>query len=182
MRLLPALILALAPLSLSAATCITDIGSFGAYKARFSVDARVDALDAGADDYLTKPFDLRELSARIRALSRRTGSASSGVIGAGDLEIDPASQSGRLGDRQLVLTRREFSLLRLLMVNKGRIVSKQQLFDGLFGAGDDDVGINAVELYVARVRKKLVESDVKIKTHRGLGYQLEVDQPATKSP
>ncbi len=145
--------------------------------ARLDVEDRVEALDIGADDYLMKPFDLRELEARVRALIRRGAEERSGVLEYGNLVLDSAGRTARIVEAPLSLTRREFALLEVLMANRGRVMSKDRIFHRLF-AFDDDVGINAVELYVARLRKKLEPSDVSIRTLRGLGYQLHLDDEA----
>ncbi len=143
--------------------------------AEFAVSARIDALDEGADDYLVKPFDLGELEARLRALVRRDrGQAQSRITLAG-LEFDPAARSLRLNGEAVAMTRREMALLNLMLGHVGRILPKDRLFDGLFGFDASDVGTNAVELYVARLRKKLVGSGVVIETHRGLGYCLRAE-------
>ena len=143
--------------------------------AQFSVEDRVGALDEGADDYLVKPFDLRELEARLRALTRReAGRAENRVVLAG-LDFDASAQSLRVGGAAVTATRRELALLNLLIANRGRIMSKDRLFDGLFGFENADVGTNTIELYVARLRKKLMGSGVAIETHRGLGYRLDLD-------
>ena len=143
--------------------------------ARPGVEDRIEALDLGADDYLMKPFDLRELEARARALVRRAAGDSSTIISYGDLVLDPAGRTALAGDKPLSLTRREFSLLDVLMSNRGRVMPKEAIYDRLFPFGAEDVSLNAVELYVGRLRKKLGGSSVAIKTLRGLGYQL-VDQ------
>ncbi len=147
--------------------------------ARLAIDDRVNALDLGADDYLTKPFDLRELEARVRALMRRTSGDRGGVVRYGALALDPASRSVTVNEKPLELTRREFSLLEALLANRERVMEKQRLFDRLFGFEDEDVGLNAIELYVGRVRRKLAGSGVSIKTLRGLGYQLLLDEGAS---
>jgi len=141
--------------------------------ARLDVDDRVDALDTGADDYLTKPFDLRELEARARALIRRRSEARSGIVLYGDLSLDAAAQRASVDGAPLPLTRREFRLLEILLANRGRVIPKDRLFDKLFSFEETDVGLNAVELYIARLRRKLAASKVSIRTLRGLGYQLE---------
>lgn len=140
--------------------------------ARMAVEDRVAALDTGADDYLVKPFDLRELQARVRALERRAGGDRSGVIAFGRLSLDPAGQVATCDGAPLPLTRREFSLIEALMANRTRIMSKQRLFDRMFGMDDEEVGLNAIETYVARLRRKLDGTGVAIRTLRGLGYQL----------
>lgn len=141
--------------------------------ARFDVDDRVSALDTGADDYLTKPFDLRELEARARALIRRKSEVRSGVVVYGDVSLDAAAGTASVNGTPLPLTRREFRLLEVLLANRGRVISKDRIFDKLFSFDETDVGLNAVELYIARLRRKLAASKVSIRTLRGLGYQLE---------
>ncbi|EPX87056.1 response regulator [Salipiger mucosus] len=143
--------------------------------AEFEVTARVEALDAGADDYLVKPFDLRELEARLRVLIRRDKGQASGVMQLGDLAFDPAAQSVQVGGAPVPMTRREMTLLNLMMSQRGRILSKERLFEGLFSFERAEVGTNAVELYIARLRKKLAGSSARIETHRGLGYRMDAD-------
>lgn len=142
--------------------------------ARLEVDDRVAALDRGADDYLVKPFDLRELEARVRALARRAvnDTTEGSLITYADLEVDLAGHIASLNGKALTLTRREFSLLEALISSRGRVISKEQIFDRMFSFDETDVGLNAVEIYVARLRKKLDGSKVAITTLRGLGYQL----------
>ena len=143
--------------------------------AQFSVEDRVGALDEGADDYLVKPFDLRELEARLRALTRREAGRAENRVRLGGLDFDAGAQSLRVGGAAVTATRRELALLNLLLANRGRIMPKDRLFDGLFGFENADVGTNTIELYVARLRKKLSGSGVSIETHRGLGYRLDLD-------
>jgi DNA-binding response OmpR family regulator len=140
--------------------------------ARLAVEERVAALDLGADDYLTKPFDLRELQARVRALARRSGPDRGGVIEFGRLAVDPAGRVASCEGAPLSLTRREFSLLEALMANRARVMPKERLFDRIFSMDDEEIGLNAIETYVARLRRKLEGSGVAIRTLRGLGYQL----------
>ncbi len=140
--------------------------------ALFSVDDRVSALDLGADDYLVKPFDQRELEARLRALVRREADQKSDAVTLGQLTFHPATLAASLAGEQLVLTRREATLLGLLLRNRTQVLSKQRLYDGLFAFDDADVGLNAIELYIARLRKKLAGSGVSIETQRGLGYRI----------
>lgn len=155
---------------LRAGQCLTPVLIL---TARLDVDDRVDALDTGADDYLTKPFDLRELEARARALIRRRGEARSCTVLYGDLSLDAAAHRASVNGAPLPLTRREFRLLEILLANRGRVIPKDRLFDKLFSFEETDVGLNAVELYIARLRRKLAPSKVSIRTLRGLGYQLE---------
>lgn len=140
--------------------------------ARLDVNDRVDALDAGADDYLMKPFDLRELQARSRALMRRLSDDRASTIRYGDLEYDAAIPQALVSGVPLQLSRRELAVLEALITNRGRVLSKERLFERVFSFDHEEVGMNAVELYVARLRKKLEGSAVHIKTLRNLGYQL----------
>ena len=140
--------------------------------ARSDIEDRVAALDTGADDYITKPFDLRELHARVRAMLRRQDSDRSGLIEYGDITFDPAGLTVEVAGKAIALARREISLLEILLTNRERVVPKDKIFDRMFSFGDEDVNLNAVELYVGRLRRKLGESRVTIKTLRGLGYQL----------
>jgi two-component system OmpR family response regulator len=136
------------------------------------VSDRIEGLNAGADDYLVKPFDLRELQARVRALGRRAGPDRSGIIEFGRLTLDPAGRVASCDGAPLSLTRREFSLLEVLMVNRTRVMPKERLFDRIFSLDDEEIGLNAIETYVARLRRKLDGTGVAIRTLRGLGYQL----------
>ncbi|GAB4517255.1 MAG: response regulator transcription factor [Roseibium sp.] len=143
--------------------------------AEFSVDDRVSSLNSGADDYLVKPFDHRELEARIRALYRREQGGKAEELAVGNLSFNASARVVRRDDGPVNLTRREFSLLEILIRNRGRTVSKERLFEGVFSFQDTDVSMNALELYIARLRKKLSGSSVRIETQRGLGYKLEAD-------
>lgn len=143
--------------------------------ARCGVGDRVSALDGGADDYLVKPFDLRELHARVRALARRQSTDRAGVIDYGDMRFDPAGQIVTVAGMPVSLTRREFSLLEIMLANRGRVVPKEHILDRMFAFNEDEVGLNTVEIYVGRVRRKLDGSRVSIRTLRGLGYQIVAD-------
>ncbi|MDV7271483.1 response regulator transcription factor [Thioclava sp. A2] len=143
--------------------------------ALFSVDDRVSALDLGADDYLVKPFDQRELEARLRALLRRESDQKSDTLQIGKLAFSPSTLAARIGDEPLELTRREATLLGLLLRHSGQVLSKERLYDGLFTFNDTDVGLNAIELYIGRLRKKLAGAGVTIETQRRLGYRISED-------
>ena len=141
--------------------------------ARDSVEARVGGLNAGADDYILKPFDLTELDARLRAVLRRPGARREPVHVFGDLRFDTASRAAFAGAEDLDLTRREASLLEELIRAAGRIVVKDALEERLYGF-DDEVSGNALEATVSRLRRKLaaVRSAVQLEATRGIGYRL----------
>lgn len=139
--------------------------------ARSEVDDRVGALDLGADDYLVKPFDFRELEARARALMRRQAGGASNEIRVGDLVVDRRSRAVRIGQREVSLKRRELTLLEILASRPGKVFTKEELLDQLFGF-DEAPGSNAIELYVGRLRRKLEGARAEVVTLRGLGYRL----------
>ena len=144
--------------------------------ARGAVDDRVRVLDLGADDYLVKPFDFRELEARSRALLRRSAGEATDALVCGDIAIDRQARSVSVAGVPVEMTRRELMLLEILAARPGRVFGKDELLDRLFGL-DESPSFNAVEQYVARVRRKLGASEVQIRTLRGLGYQLNPGQP-----
>ncbi|MRX31959.1 response regulator transcription factor [Aminobacter sp. NyZ550] len=146
--------------------------------ARSEIEDRVGALDLGADDYLVKPFDFRELEARVRVLLRRRAGDATNLIECGNLVLDRNSRSVRVGNREVQLKRREIALLEVLANRPGRVFGKDELLDHLFGFDEAPPGQNAIELYVGRLRKKIEGSSVRIVTIRGLGYQLLVDDAA----
>lgn len=139
--------------------------------ARALVDDRVDALDTGADDYLVKPFDFRELEARARALLRRSKGSALATLAVGDITLDPKSRAVTLSGDPVELTRREIALLEVLMGHPERVFSKSELLDQLYGF-ESEAGPNAIELYIGRLRKKLADAETQIRTLRGLGYQI----------
>ncbi|MFC0408477.1 response regulator transcription factor [Roseomonas elaeocarpi] len=139
--------------------------------ARSEVAERVGALDLGADDYLTKPFDFLELEARVRALLRRHSGGATNRLSLGDIEIDLEGRGVQVAGQPVELTARELALLEILVARQGRIAAKEQIVDRLFGL-DSAAGSNAVEQYVARLRRKIAASASEIRTLRGLGYQL----------
>ncbi|MFT7057641.1 MAG: two-component system OmpR family response regulator [Pseudorhodobacter sp.] len=140
--------------------------------ARGELGDRIEGLDAGADDYLIKPFELAELIARIRALARRRQEFQSGVQRIGPLEYNRAMHVLTGPSGIIDLPRRELALFEYMVDNSGRIVSKERIADTLYGTGSD-VDANAVELLVSRLRRKLAGTGVTIRTARGLGYLLD---------
>lgn len=140
--------------------------------ARGGLDSRVAGLDLGADDYLSKPFELKELEARMRALLRRNSSVATAVIEFGALTFDSVARRASIGGEQLELPRRELCLLEILLHRPEQVVSKDQIAAQLFDF-DDEASPNAIEIYIHRLRKKLTPGSIHIRTVRGLGYLLE---------
>ncbi|WP_332877021.1 response regulator transcription factor [Massilia sp. S19_KUP03_FR1] len=141
--------------------------------ARDAVEDRVRGLELGADDYLVKPFATAELVARIRALARRNAAPSS-ILSVGQLTLDPDARRARIGQRALDLSVREWAVLEYLLQQVGRVVSKQQIIEAILPWGDD-LTTNAVEVYVSRLRLKLLDAGIEIRTIRGFGYMLEAN-------
>lgn len=146
--------------------------------ARAGLEDKLQHFALGADDYLSKPFDLRELEARLQALLRRHGGLAASVIRLGNFTFDGAAKRASVGPVGLELGRREFRLLEYFVASRNRIVSKDQILERLF-SHDEEVGLNAVELYVSRLRRKLEASDFTIRTIRGLGYVAELTPPSS---
>ncbi len=138
--------------------------------ARESIEERVKGLDSGADDYLTKPFDLDEVCARLRALQRRFASRALPQIVHGNLTLDPASHLVTLDQEHITLPRREFALLHILLENEGRVLSREHLTQSLYGWGEE-VDSNALEVHIHNLRKKFGQEF--IRTIRGIGYMIE---------
>ncbi len=142
--------------------------------ARTSTTDKVEGLDAGADDYLTKPFEVPELLARLRALTRRQGEVVLDEVAFEDLTLELTTHDLRCHDNSVHLSGKEFEVLRMLMSSTGRVVSKQDLLTRVWGA-DGEANENSVEAYISFLRKKLahIKSGVQITTLRMLGYRLE---------
>ncbi|AUT76671.1 response regulator [Paraburkholderia hospita] len=136
-----------------------------------SIDDKVDCFSAGADDYVVKPFDGRELVARIKALIRRQLSDKSGWLMCGDLQYISDTREFRHSDVPLNLRRREHAILEMLMLRQGKTISKTTLMDSVFGL-DDEPSADAIDIYIHRLRKHLAGSSAQIMTLRGLGYIL----------
>lgn len=139
--------------------------------ARDGVDDRISGLDLGADDYLAKPFSLAELEARVRALLRRSQHRCDNRLRFASLSLDPTTGTAALDDNPIELPRRELLLVEGLLLHAGSIAPRESLERRLFGF--DDVGSNALEVYVSRLRKRLQGTGLQIRTFRGLGYRLE---------
>lgn len=138
--------------------------------ARDKVADRVAGLDAGADDYLTKPFDLDELLARVRALTRRRTGRAAPLLQHGELQLDPATHLVLLGGAPVELAPREYALLRLLLEQRGKVLSRTRLVEALYG-WDGDLESNAIEVHIHHLRRKLGNS--LIRTVRGIGYGID---------
>ena len=135
--------------------------------ARDAVPDRIKGLNAGADDYLTKPFDIDELLARLRALIRRSAGETDPAIAIGDLVLDTAARRACVAGAEIVLTAREYSLLEYLALHRGEVVSRTTLYEHLFDEDDDSLS-NLLDVHVSNLRKKLGHD--LIVTRRGLGY------------
>lgn len=143
--------------------------------ARDAIDDRIKGLDSGADDYITKPFDLNELSARIRALTRRSQGRADTEIHYKNIVIDPSSQTLTMNGQLISLARREFALLLKLLENNGQVLSREQLMQSIY-SWDDDVDSNTLEVHIHNLRKKL--DGTFIRTIRGIGYMAEKNTKA----
>lgn len=137
--------------------------------ARDAVADRIEGLNAGADDYLLKPFDLDELVARLRALLRRHAGAASGIMTAGALSLDPVARQVTLAGNELSLTAKEFALLEALLRKPGAVLSRERLEESIYGWGEE-VGSNAVEVHLHNLRRKL--GATLIRNVRGVGYKI----------
>ena len=146
--------------------------------ARDAVQDRVDGLDAGADDYVVKPFALEELLARLRALLRRGAAGGGEALAYSDLTLDPATRDVRRGDRDLELTKTEFTLLELLLRHPRQVLTRSQIFEAVWGY-DFGPRSNSLEVYIGYLRRKTeAGGEVRlIQTVRGVGYSLKEPQP-----
>lgn len=138
--------------------------------ARNTLDDKVDGLDSGADDYLTKPFEIDELFARIRTLLRRRVDQSAASLQAAGISVDPVDRVVSFEGEVLDLTAREYAILEILVRNAGRFVSRARLEEGIYSWGEE-VGSNTVEVYISRLRKRFGSKT--IETMRGVGYRIQ---------
>lgn len=141
--------------------------------ARDSVEDQIVGLDAGADDYIAKPFDLDALCARMRALQRRTTSRAEPLLTYEGISLDPASHTVHFNNELVNISRREFALLQKLLENAGRVLSREHLTSALYGWGDD-VDSNALEVHIHNIRKKF--GTKLIRTIRGVGYMVDKEK------
>src|ERR1700726_229088 len=141
--------------------------------ARDGIDDRIDGLDLGADDYLVKPFEIRELLARMRAVLRRQGSGSSSILGNGKISLDPATREATFSGEKSLLTAREFAVLQALLTRPGAILSRGDLERHIYG-WNEEVESNAIEFLIHAIRKKL--GALSILNGRGVGWM--VDRPS----
>jgi DNA-binding response OmpR family regulator len=139
--------------------------------ARTTIGDKVEGLDTGADDYLSKPFSFDELLARVRSLLRRPKAHSSNTLESGDLKLDVVAKVVTIADQSVHLTAKEFQLVEYLLRHKGEVVSKDQLLDHVWD-DEDRVQHNTVETFIANVRKKIGSGDAIIQTVRGYGYKV----------
>lgn len=146
--------------------------------ARESIEDRIKGLDSGADDYMTKPFDLNELSARVRALVRRSQGRADALLQYRNITLDPAAHSVFVDEVLVNVPRREFALLQKLLENHGHVLSREQLMQSIY-SWDEDVDSNALEVHIHNLRKKLNASF--IRTIRGIGYMAEKNESSQAS-
>jgi DNA-binding response OmpR family regulator len=143
--------------------------------ARGAVPERVAGLEAGADDYLVKPFALEELHARLRAIRRRVVPEGQRVV-AGDVTLDSGERRVWVGEQEVGLSRREFDMLSSLLSSRGRVVSRARLYDEIYDA-EVDIASNTLDVHMSRLRRALAASErVSIQTLRGVGYRLEIER------
>lgn len=143
--------------------------------ARDTLDVRIRGLDAGADDYIYKPFEMAELEARLRAVTRRAIARSGGDVTVGPLRLKPSERRFYLDDAPLELSPREYAVLEVLLLRHGQVISKAQIQNRL-NDWNEELTEAAIELYVHRIRRKLSGSSATIRTVRGFGYLLHSDE------
>ena len=140
--------------------------------ARDTPSDRIAGLDAGADDYLIKPFDFGELLARLRALLRRPPGARPPLLALGKLELDPAARTVRFGGRNVALTGTEFGILEILLRRSPAVVGRQTIAQQVWDEESDGLASNTISVHLARLRSKLAGAGVRVETVRGIGYRI----------
>jgi DNA-binding response OmpR family regulator len=142
--------------------------------ARSEIDDRVNGLDSGADDYMTKPFSMKELLARIRAMTRRQGETTDSILRFGDICLNRSTFQLSTGKGEIRLANKEYQMLEMLLTNPGQVISVDQFMDRIWGY-DSEAELNVVWVYISYLRKKLTSLDahVQIRATRGLGYSIE---------
>ncbi len=140
--------------------------------ARESMEDTIRGLDAGADDYMTKPYRLPEVAARMRALIRRSNAVTDACLRHNGLSLDTATRTASLDGEALELTNREWAILEMLLMASPAVVSKEKLVQSLAG-WDKDITANAIEVHVSRLRNKLATGNIVIRTVRGIGYRVD---------
>lgn len=147
--------------------------------ARDAIEDRISGLDAGADDYLTKPFDYGELLARLRALTRRKGEVLAATLVVGNLSLDTLRRTAKRGSREIELTAKEYAFLEYLMRNSGRLVTRAELAAHVWAEGHGQFS-NLIDVYAGRVRRKIDERGrvPLLSTHRGAGYEMTAPENA----
>jgi DNA-binding response OmpR family regulator len=143
--------------------------------ARQGMEETIEALDAGADDFMTKPYRLPEVAARIRALIRRSNAVADACLRHNDLALDIGSRSALLNGAALELTNREWGILEILLMASPAVVNKEKLVQSLAG-WDKDITLNAIEVHISRLRSKLATGKVVIRTVRGIGYRIDAPE------
>lgn len=145
--------------------------------AKSAMSDKIAGLDLGADDYITKPFDMGELLARIRAMTRRKTEYTHPVLTVGNVSLDRATYDMKCGDNTMKLGNKEFQIMEILMAHPGNVISTEQLMERVWGY-DSESEINVVWVYISTLRKRLVQlgANIAIKVSRGVGYSLEVHE------
>lgn len=144
--------------------------------AKAEIDDKVEGLDSGADDYLTKPFSMKELLARIRVMTRRQSDTTDSILRYGNISLNRATYILSCGEKEIRLSNKEYQMLEMLLANPGQVISTEQFMEKIWGF-DSDAELNVVWVNISYIRKKLasIEASVSIKAIRGLGYSVEVE-------
>ncbi|MEE1100865.1 MAG: response regulator transcription factor [Agathobacter sp.] len=144
--------------------------------AKAEIDDKVEGLDSGADDYLTKPFSMKELLARIRVMTRRQSDTTDSILRYGNISLNRATYILSCGEKEIRLSNKEYQMLEMLLANPGQVISTEQFMDKIWGF-DSDAELNVVWVNISYIRKKLasIGASVLIKAIRGLGYSVEVE-------